>query len=261
MYVCNRCAARRKSRASSVVCLVCKKGELILEGVEGSAGSVGGVGGVGVGSVGVGVGDGGGGGGGGAGGGTSSTSAGPQCIRSRDRPPDALQCDHCHKLFVNPVTMPECSHKFCRSCVMDEPLPADVGKWELQVVVLEPVDRTVKVQIDPDADTGKVLKQKVVGLMPRVLQRSMSLSAFHMGASVPLSDELLLSGQQGITDGATVSVEILRREAAAGLRCPVCRSQVVPPGGDTLHGVSINKGLKEMSDEYAKLSRVYGHWE
>ena len=49
MFVCNRCAARRKSRASSVVCLVCKKGELILEGGEGSAGSVGGVGGVGVG--------------------------------------------------------------------------------------------------------------------------------------------------------------------------------------------------------------------
>ena len=52
-------------------------------------------------------------------------------------------------------------------------------------------------------------------------------------------------------------------EAAAGLRCPVCRSQVVPPGGDTLHGVSINKGLKEMADEYRQLSRAMGksgHW-
>ena len=71
------------------------------------------------------------------------------------------------------------------------------------------------------------------------------------------------STQQGVEPGASISLEILRREAAAGLRCPVCRSQVIPPGGDTLHGVSINKGLKEMADEYRQLSRAMGrrgHW-
>ena len=180
-----------------------------------------------------------------------------------ESPPAALLCDHCNKVFVNPVSMPECQHKFCRSCVMDEPLPADVGEWELQVVLLDPVNRTVKCNIDPAADTGKTLKQMVVGLMPRVLQRSMSLTAMHMGTSVKLDDELLLSTQKGVEPGASISLEILRREAAAGLRCPVCRSQVVPPGGDTLHGVSINKGLKEMADEYRQLSRAMGksgHW-
>ena len=86
MFRCNRCAARRKSRASSVVCPVCKTGELIFEG-DGDSG---------------------------VGGGGANSGDGDGTVVAHQRPPDALLCDHCHKVFVNPVSMPECPHKFCR---------------------------------------------------------------------------------------------------------------------------------------------------
>ena len=158
--------------------------------------------------------------------------------------------------------MPNCDHKFCRSCVMSDPLPphepAAPAGWEVQVV-LNGFHRTERVRFDPDTATTGTLKRKVSGLCPTVSLPSMQLSIQYMGSTRVLSDNRQLLADAKVLNDSTVVMDVLECETADGLRCPVCREVAVPRGGDVIHGIGTHKGLRDMAAEYRTLRRVFGH--
>ena len=126
-------------------------------------------------------------------------------------------------------------------------------------VVLNGFHRTERVRFDPGTATTSTLKRKVSGLCPTVSLPSMRLSIQYMGSTRVLGDNRELLADAKVLNESTVIMDVLEREVADGMRCPVCREIAVPRGCDVAHGIGTHRGLKDMAAEYRTLKSVFGN--